>query len=331
MTRTADRMRHVWRSLLVAALSVLLILPAAAAGAGDSVSIVDFDPAQAQFPEGIASSKTGTLYVSWTLRDELVAIDPDGNTEVVTHLPAGSAPAGMVVTPDNVIYVAAGGIDLATGITDPETRGVYKVEPGQTPERIAGTEAMTFPNDVTMDQTGNIYVTDTVAGTVWRIPKHGVPELWAADPLLEGTGDLGFGFPIGANGIAVDHKKVIVANPEKGLLVSLPIETDGSAGAATLLAGSPLLAGADGIALDVHGNIHVVAGLQNSVVVVRDDGSIDTLATAAEGLNQPATLAFGSGRRDTQTLFVTIFSIFAPEPTPGVLAFPAGNPGLPVP
>lgn len=331
MTRTADRTPHVWRYLLVAALSVLLTLPAATAGAGNSENIADFDPSLAQFPEGIASSKNGTLYVSWTLRDELVAIDPGGNTEVVAQLPARSAPAGIVVTANNVIYVAAGGIDLATGTTDPATRGVYKVEPGGTPERIAGTEAMTFPNDVAMDRIGNIYATDTVAGTVWRIPKHGMPELWATDPLLEGTGGFGFGFPIGANGIAVDHKNVIVANPEKGLLVNLPIEKDGSAGAATLLAGSPSLVGADGIALDVHGNIYVVAGVQNTVVVVRDDGRIDTLATAADGLNQPATLAFGSGRRANQTLFVTNFSIFAPEPTPGVLALPADSPGLPVP
>lgn len=329
MTRTAIETRHTGRSLVIALLTMLLVLPAA--GAENSTSVVDFDPDKDQFPEGIASSKDGTLYVSWTFKDQLVAIDPDGNASVVAQFSAGSAPAGMVVSPDNVIYVAAGGLDLDSGTTDPETRGVYKVEPGQTPQRIAGTEAMTFPNDVTMDRTGNIYVTDTVAGTVWRIPKHGVPELWATDPLLEGTGELGFGFPIGANGIAVDHKDVIVANPEKGLLVNVPINRDGSAGAASLLAGSPTLAGADGIALDVHGNIYVVAGVRNSVVVVREDGSLDTLATAADGLNQPATLAFGSGRRDNQTLFVTNFSFFVPERTPGVLAIPAGHPGLPVP
>lgn len=319
------------RSVLVIALALMLALPAVAATAGDTSEIVEFDPAQAQFPEGIAASKTGTLYVSWTLRDELVAIDPSGNTSVVARFPTGAAPAGIVVAANNVVYVAAGGIDLTTGTTDPETRGVYEIKPGETPQRIPGTEAMTFPNDVTLDESGVIYATDTVAGTVWRISRHGAPELWASDPLLVGTGGFGFGFPIGANGIAVDHKDVIVANPEKGLLVNVPIENDGSAGPATVLASSPLLLGADGIALDVHGNIYVVAGVQNSVVVVREDGSIDTLATADDGLNQPATLAFGSGRRDNRTLFITNFSVFAPEPTPGVLALPTGSPGEPVP
>lgn len=331
MTSTIYHTRRAGRSLLIAALALTLIAPAVMARAGNTSVIAEFDPAQGQFPEGITSSKSGTLYVSWTLRDEVIAIDPDGSTSVAARLPAGSAPAGMVSTANNVLYVAAGGIDLTTGLTDPETRGVYEVWPGQTPQRIQGTEEMIFPNDVTIDKTGNIYATDTVAGTVWRIPKHGTPELWAADPMLKGTGAFGFGFPIGANGIAVDHKNVIVANPEKGLLVTVPMEDDGSAGTVTVLASSPLLVGADGIALDVHGNIYVIAGVQNRLVVVRNDGSIDSLATAADGLNQPATLAFGSGQRNNQTLFITNFSVFVPEPTPGVLAFPAGNPGLPLP
>lgn len=331
MTSTTYDRRRAGRSLLVAALALTLIAPAVMARAGSTTNIVEFDPTQGQFPEGITSSKSGTLYVSWTLRDELVAIDPDGSTSVAARFPAGSAPAGIVSTANNVVYVAAGGIDLTTGLTDPATRGVYEVRRGQTPQRILGTEGMVFPNDVTIDKRGNIYATDTVAGTVWRIPKHGTPELWAADPLLEGTGAFGFGFPIGANGIAVDHNEVIVANPEKGFLVTVPMKDDGSAGTVTVLASSPLLVGADGIALDVHGNIYVIAGIQNRLVVVRDDGSIDSLATAADGLNQPATLAFGSGRRDNQTLFITNFSVFAPNPTPGVLAFPADSPGLPLP
>lgn len=323
--------RRAGRSVFVVTLSLMLALPVVTAAAGNTSEVVEFDPAQGEFPEGIAVSKTGTLYVSLTLRDELIVIDSDDNTSVASRFPNGAAPAGIVVAANNVVYVAAGGVDLTTGMTDPETRGVYEIGPGQRPQRIPGTQAMTFPNDVTLDETGDIYATDTVAGTVWRIPRHGAPELWASDPLLVGTGGFGFGFPIGANGIAVDQKDVIVANPEKGLLVNVPIENDGSAGVASVLASSPLLLGADGIALDVHGNIYVVAGLQHSVVVVREDGSIDTLATADDGLNQPATLAFGSGRRDNQTLFVTNFSVFAPAPTPGVLALPTGSPGEPVP
>ncbi|HZD22916.1 MAG TPA: hypothetical protein VE569_05870 [Acidimicrobiia bacterium] len=46
----------------------------ATAGAEFATEFVSFDPAPGQFPEGIASSKTGTLYVSWILREELIAI-----------------------------------------------------------------------------------------------------------------------------------------------------------------------------------------------------------------------------------------------------------------
>ncbi len=331
MREVINAYRRRGRVLVVGLLALTLMSPATTLGGSHVSTVAEFDPALGQFPEGIASSKTGTLYVSWTLSDQVAAITADGDVSVVAQLPTGAGPAGIVVTPNGVVYVAAGGLDLTTGETDPTVRGIYTFAPGQTPQRISGSEAMTFPNDLTIDHNGDIYVTDTVAGTVWRIAKHGEPELWASDPLLEGTGAFGFGFPIGANGIAIDHKTVIVANPEKGLLARVPIEKDGNAGQVTLLAQSPLLVGADGIALDVHADIYVVAGLLNLVVVVRTDGSIDILATEADGLNQPATLAFGSGQRDNQTLFVTNFSIFAPVPTPGVLAMPVASPGQPVP
>lgn len=331
MREIINAIRRRGRVLAVGLLALTLMFPGTTLGASHVSTVAEFDPGFGQFPEGIASSKTGTLYVSWILSDQIAAITPDGDVSVAAQLPAGAGPAGMVVAPNGVVYVAASGLDLTTGETDPTVRGVYKFAPGQTPQRISGSEAMIFPNDVTMDHNGDVYATDTITGTVWRIPKHGEPELWASGPLLEGTGAFGFGFPIGANGIAIDHKTVIVANPEKGLLASVPVEKDGTAGEMTLLAQSPLLIGADGITLDVHGDIYVVAGILNLVVAVRTDGSINILATEADGLNQPATLAFGSGQRNNQTLFITNFSIFAPIPTPGVLAMPADSPGKPVP
>ena len=102
---------------------------------------------------------------------------------------------------------------------------------------------MLFPNDVTLDKRGNVYATDTSRGAVWRISPRGSAEVWADHPLLKGSGAFGFGFPIGANGIALRHNTIIVANTERGLLVALPIEPDGSAGAPTVLAESPALVG----------------------------------------------------------------------------------------
>ena len=188
-----------------------------------------------------------------------------------------------------------------------------------------------FPNDLTFDKRGNLYVTDAAGGAVWRIRPNGSVELWADHPLLQGTGDLGLGFPYGANGIAFSHGRVIVANTERGMLVAIPIEPAGDAGEPTVLAESRALIGVDGIALDVRGNVYAAVNGQNTLVAARIDGSIDVLATAADGLNQPSTVTFGTGMRDHQTLFFVILRCVLPAPTPGVLKMKAGVPGQPLP
>lgn len=311
--------------------ALMLVMAAPAVTAGHVGTLVAFDPAAFEFPEGIAADKTGNLYVSMPLLDQIRRIDQDGAQSVYAQLPSGAAPAGLKLNADGTLYVAAGGFNLATGLTEPATRGVYRVAWDGSAERLAGTGAILFPNDLTFDKRGNIYVTDTAGGKVYRVGTDGSVELWAEGPLLEGTGALGFGFPIGANGIAFRHNELVVANPEKGLLASIPIEPDGAAGELGVVAESAALLGADGIAFDVHGDIYVGVNVQSTLVAIRTDGSIDTLATAAEGLNQPSTVAFGTGMGDRQTLFLVNLSIFVPAPTPGVLEVAAGVPGQPVP
>lgn len=181
-----------------------------------------------------------------------------------------------------------------------------------------------------LDKQGTIYATDST-GSVWRIPKHGTAQLWAEGPLLEGTGGAGAAFPIGANGIAVLPHEVIVANTDRGVLVRIPVRPDGSAGTPSVLLSSPLLVGVDGMALDVHGTIYAVIGTQNLVLRIDPGGAITTLATAADGLNQPSTVAFGTGKAGHTTLYIANFSLFSPAPTPGVLTLKVGVPGRPLP
>lgn len=317
---------------LVVVLAALLALPGGAAIADGHVqTFVAFDPAAGEFPEGIAVGKTGHVYVSLTLRDEIRRIDPSGDQAVMASFDDGTGPAGLAVDARGDVYTAASGFDVETGQSDPARRGVYRVARDGGTARLPGTQAMVFPNDVVLDPRGTVYATDTVDGAVWRIPTAGGAELWEQHPLLEGTGAMGFGFPIGANGIAFRHNRVVVANTERGLLVEIPVQPDGSAGEPAVIAESDALFGADGIAFGVHGDLYLVSAAHNTVSRVGDDGAVETLATAGDGLNQPSTVGFGAGRSDNQTLFVANFSLFAPEPTPAVLTLPVGEPGQPVP
>ena len=70
---------------------------------------------------------------------------------------------------------------------------------------------------------------------------------------------------------------------------------------------------------------------QNTLVRVTSAGSVETLATAADGLDNPSSVAFGSGKGDRQNLFIDNFSVFSATPHPGVLKAAVGEPGQPLP
>ena len=138
------------------------------------------------------------------------------------------------------------------------------------------------------------------------------------------------GFPLGANGIVVRDHAVIVTNTEGASIVRIPIRRDGSAGAASVVAQGPALLGADGLALDVFGNAFVAVNPQNTLLRVDPHGSITVLATAADGLDNPASLAFGTSRTDRKSLFITNFAIFSAAPKPGLIKASVGVPGQPI-
>jgi hypothetical protein len=108
------------------------------------------------------------------------------------------------------------------------------------------------------------------------------------------------------------------------------VQPDGSAGSPRVMAEGPAIFGADGIALDVHGDVFVAVNPQSMILRVGNDGSITTLAAAADGLNNPASLAFGTGMGNRKSLFVTNFAVFSSAPTPALLKVAVGEPGLPL-
>jgi sugar lactone lactonase YvrE len=289
-------------------------------------TVVSFDPSAGQFPESLTVDKTDDVFVSLINPvADILELRPNGDSSVVAHFDVGGfGPLGVKVDPSGTLYVAVSSFD-------PATRGVYRVRPDGTSTRLPGTDGMAFPNDLALDKQGNIYATDSIAGAVWRIPRGGSAEIWFQSPLLEGTGSLGLGFPLGANGIAIRNGQMIVANTEGGRIVRIPILHDGSAGVGATIADGSSLVGVDGIALSVHGNIYAAVNSQNTLVRLSSAGSIDTLATAADGLDNPSSLAFGSGKGDRQSLFVDNFSVFSASPHPGVLKAAVGEPGQPIP
>lgn len=325
--------------VVVVVLALLAVVaPARPAEAGQSPpvgtvsTLRTYDANAGELPEGLAIDKRGRIYITMPFIGELRRIDPDGTEHLVTHLPTGGGfgPFGLAVDAVGNVY--------ATVVTfDPATQGVYRVTPEGVATRIPGTEAIEFGNGISFGDRGALYVTDSIAGRIWRIPRGGAAELWVSSPLLVGDGSSALPAPIGANGIAYRHRTIYVTNFELGSIVAIPVLPDGSAGVPTVLVQDASLEGADGMALDAVGNLYVAVLLESTVVRIAPDGTeLTVLADGADGLDFPSTVAFGTGAGQRKTVYILNFAVapfFGETSTwgPGLLAMEAGRPGQPQP
>lgn len=146
-----------------------------------------------------------------------------------------------------------------------------------------------------------------------------------------------FDFPLGANGIAFDRDHLVVAVTYAPRLVSVPVNPDGSAGTPEILVGPPAffareVFSLDGLALDVHGNFYLASPSKMAVVRVSSDGSdVTVIAGSAQGVTAaPLSPAFGAGKGDRESLFVTINQSYGGAGS-GVVRVPVGSSGMPLP
>ena len=314
------RLRTILAALTVAALA----LPIAPARAADVETVVSFDLGAGELPEGAAVDMDDNVYVSLTGPvSEIRKITPSGTQSTLVDLNVGGfGPLGLAVGEGGAVYVAVASFD-------PATQGVYRVSADGAATRLPGTGAISFPNDLIFDRQGNLFVTDTAGGAVWRIPPGGSAELWIQDPLLQGTGELGAGVPLGVNGIALTLRQhaIIVSNTELGTLLRIRIRRNGTAGDIHVVADDPALFGIDGIALARSGALFAAVNAQSTIVRVGERG-ITTIADAEDGINGASAVAFGTGS-DRRNLFVVNFGAFSPAPTPALLKISVGVRGAP--
>lgn len=323
----------------LAGLLLVLAVAAPAAGAGHVEVRVALDEAAGELPEGVAVTKTGDVMVSIAPLGELWRIpDGTGAPQLVGSVPgwdgAGFGLLGLAVNARGDVFAGMQAVDAAV-------RGVYRFDRRSgDATRLPGTEAIAFPNDVAFDQRGNLYITDSAAGGVWRWSKRGVLTPWLVHPDLAGLGLIIPGLPIGANGIEYHRGALYVTNTEKSLLVRIPIRPDGSPGTHEVVADFTTVRGGfdalpDGLAMDVHGTAYVAMIAGNEVLAVSDAG----IASVAAGdpLDWPSSVAFGTGSGDAGVLFAVNFSVGegfgdpTPRDGPGLVAIDVGVPGDPLP
>jgi SMP-30/Gluconolactonase/LRE-like region len=325
---SATRQRFRRGAVSVVAAATILAIPIAPAHAQTDVHIlVSFDESAGQNPEGIALDRTGDVFVSVSPLGDLWKI-PAGTT---TPQPFGHV-GGIVPGRDFGLLGLAvdvfGNVYGAAQSADPAVDGVWRFD-RRTGDaaRLPGTNAIAIPNGLAFDRTGNLFVTDSAAGAIWRIPWGGSAQLWLQDAALAGDGSLGLGVPLGANGIAYRNGLLTVTNTEQRTILS--ITRSGTIDVVATLAGNP-----DGVAMDVFGKAYVAINLENEIDRVSPGGSVDVLASG-DPLDFPSSVAFGTARGARATLFGVNFSLseafgLPPGSGPSVFTLDAGAPGMPV-
>lgn len=221
-------------------------------------------------PEGITADIFGNLYVTSFAPNGSV---PNGRIAVLSH-------SGRVL---RVLDVATGSAGLLGIAFNPKTHDllvadlglaqVVKVNPitgaSSVFTSIPGGPNVAGPNALAFDGDGNVYISDSFQGVIWRTgPSGGAASAWLTDPQLTTNGIP----PFGANGLAFNRGEtaLFVANTGNDSVVRVPVKSDGTAGTPEVLVYG--INGADGLMIDKHDNIWIAANQSDEIVVIDPTG-----------------------------------------------------------
>jgi sugar lactone lactonase YvrE len=284
----------------------------------------DVAPGQPSSVEGLTVGPDGNIYVpsfgfntkgALSGNAALFVIRPDG-TLVRKVTIANSSPhmLGLRFNPVNGFLLV---LDFGNGKVlnvDPKT-GNSSVFMALSPPPANGLNALTF------DKLGNVYVSDSFAGVIWKTgPNGGTPTPWSAGPLLGPGpgGDLTLTPPFGANGVEFNNAGTVmfVANTAFHQIIKIPVNADGTAGTAAIFITG--INAPDGIAVDKHDNLWVCANQEDDIIVLDKTGKVIAKLGDFNGISErgvvrgllfPASLAFGL---DGKTLYVSNLTLFLP-------------------
>lgn len=265
-------------------------------------------PAGVRFPEGItANPANGDVYVATfdfgPNPNKLIRLAANG--KVLASRDFGATPMlGLEFGPgDKKVYIANFGAskiqrvradlggaveDVATvpGIGAPADRAVGNPD-GSADTIKFGSNSFPAPNAMTFDKRGNLYVSDSFQGAIWRIDSAQTcstpcpTTLVAHDPLLATAGFP----PFGANGLAFgkDEQTLFVANTGDDRVLALDLLS----GTVSVFAES--INGADGIVFDSSGRLWVAANQADEIVALNEKGRVIARLGEFQGINRDGT------------------------------------------
>lgn len=299
---------------LIRTLAVTIVLAAVAVTAAEAWTRLPATtfatlPAGSAHPEGIAIDGSGNVYV--TTFDVSKAAGPGdllvfsssgrllrrvgvaGSSNLLLDLAFHPTGALLVIDFGNKTVLR---VDPRTGASD-----VFTTIPGG---------AAAGPNVLTFDHAGNVYISDSFQGTIWRTgPTGGAATAWVTDALLTTSGVP----PFGANGLAFNNAgdTLFVCNTGDDTVVKIPVAAGGNASAPAVFVNS--INGCDGLIIDEHDNLWIAANQADEIVVLNPAGRVIAKLGDFEGLDPkgaPRGLLFPASLvRSGQFIYVTNLSL----------------------
>ena len=139
---------------------LMLALLTPLALAADVEIIESYDAAVGELPEGVAVSPAGDVYVTLAGTGEIRVLDrKDKVGATLAQLDVGNGFLLGMAFDDDDLYVA-----LASFVE--ETSGVWQVDADGTAQRVVAFGAGEFPNDLTFDEDGNMYITESIGAAI---------------------------------------------------------------------------------------------------------------------------------------------------------------------
>jgi sugar lactone lactonase YvrE len=261
------------RSIAVVAIVlafVAVLAPAAPAWDRGQVTTFATLPPGASHPEGITVDAKGNVYVATFA----VAGTSSGTGQMFVFNANGKLLRQVNIEGSSTLL-----LDLAFHPTTKDllvidfgSQRVLTVNPVNGKASVFTTipgGAAAGPNVLTFDAAGNVYISDSFQGAVWRTgPQGGAATAWSQSPLLTTTGVP----PFGANGLAFNNAgdALFVCNTGNDSVVRIPVVSGGNAGTPEVFVNS--VNGCDGLIIDESDNLWLAANQADEIVVVNPSG-----------------------------------------------------------
>ncbi len=296
----ADSSNSVIRKITPAGVVTTLAGAAGVRGSNDGTGAA----ARFNFPNDVATDSAGNIYVADTANHVIRKITPSGVVTTLAGSPGvigsanGTGAAARFFSPNGIATDSAGNVYVA----DTSNSMIRIVSPAGVVGTLAGSPGVLgsadatgasasfyYPDGIATDSTGNVYVADTVNGTIRMITSGGVVTTLAGTAGVTGSTD--------ATGAAASFNKPSdIATDSAGNIyvadtINSTVRKITSGGVVTTLAGSAGVTGSTdgngtaarfnkpyGIATNSAGNVYVADTFSGAIRSITPAGNVTTLA-----------------------------------------------------